>query len=205
MKKINLVILFSGNGKNMENIIFKLHKKQFQILGHCVEICVRAALSNKKNAYGLKRLENLNTQYYEKIDSIILEHANFANREEFDRQLANVLEKYKPDLVVLAGFMRILSPFFVNQFQIINIHPSLLPKYKGAHAIKDSFESKDREVGVSVHWVDEGLDSGRIILQASRLRQEDEDFEFFENQIHKIEYDLYPQAIIKAIEEGLKS
>lgn len=203
MKKINLVILFSGNGGNMENIILRLHQKQIQILKQNVEICVTAALSNKKTAYGLKRLEGLNAKYSEKITPLILEHQNFDTREEYDKELAMILQEYKPDIVVLAGFMRILSPFFVNQFQIINIHPSLLPKYKGAHAIKDSFESGDREVGVSVHWVDEGLDSGRIILQASRLRQENEEFEFFEDQLHRIEHELYPKAIIKAIEEKL--
>lgn len=193
VKEIKIAILFSGNGSNMEHIIKTLHQKDFNVNDATYHINIVGCICNKEDAYGITRLEKL------KIPCIILPHKNFKNREDFDSALKQQLETMQINLVVLAGFMRILSPDFCNAFKIINIHPSLLPKYKGAHAILDSFNSGDLEVGVSVHWVNEELDGGEIILQKSFFREEGENLENFEKKIHNLEYEIYPQAILKAI------
>lgn len=188
-----LVILFSGNGSNMENIIHKLHHKEFVVNGNIMKVDIVACVSNNKEAFGIQRAKNLN------IDCLIVPHKDFATREDFETTLIEKITPLKPDLIVLAGFMRILSPLFVSVFKSINIHPSLLPKFKGANAIQESFDSSDREVGVSAHWVNEELDSGAMIMQAKRIRDMDEDFEYFSSKIHELEYELYPQAILKAL------
>ena len=182
MKKI--VILFSGEGLNAQNIVKKLHKK------NCEVVC---AITNKKDAKGIERLSEL------AIDTKILEHINFDTRETFDVELVSMINAYKPDLVVLSGFMRILTEVFTSNVKSINLHPSLLPKYKGAKAIERSFESGDAEVGASVHYVSSELDAGDIILQKSFKRDEDESYESFCAKIKKIEFEIMPEAIIKVL------
>ncbi|WP_345993251.1 phosphoribosylglycinamide formyltransferase [Sulfurimonas sp. HSL-1716] len=175
MKKI--VVLFSGEGKNLHNIIDKLHKN----------VCeVSCAITNKADALGLKGLQ---------IKSEILEHTKFSSREEYDHELVKLIKSYKPDLVVLAGFMRILTPVFTQNIRSINLHPSLLPKHKGANAIEESFYSSDKEAGVSVHWVSEELDGGEIISQSRFLKSEDETMESFKTKIKELEYELLPRTI----------
>lgn len=182
MKKI--VILFSGTGFNAENIVKKLHG---------VECNVVCGITNKKDAKGIQKLEALG------IKSHILEHTNFKSREAFDAELVKLINAQKPDLVVLSGFMRILSNVFTSNIKAINLHPSLLPKYKGAKAIEQSFESNDAECGVSVHWVNGELDGGEIILQKSFKRDKDETFESFTQKIKQKEYEIVPEAIIKIL------
>ncbi len=182
MKKI--VILFSGEGSNAQNIIEKLHNVE------CEVVC---GITNKKEAKGLERLKKLS------IPTQILEHTDFNSREEFDEELVRVINSYKPDLVVLSGFMRILTEVFTSNIKAINLHPSLLPKYKGSRAIERSFESDDRECGVSVHDVNSELDGGAIILQQSFYKSEDETFESFSVKIKKIEFEIMPQAIVKVL------
>lgn len=194
MYRKKLIILFSGNGSNMENLIQKLHKKIFSIKGIQTQIDILACICNKKEAYGITRAKKLG------IKCIVLPHHLFDKREDFDNALAKIIQDLNADLVVLAGFMRILTPSFTHQFKIINIHPSLLPKYKGTNAIKDSFFSKDKEVGVSVHWVNEELDSGALILQEKFTRMQEETLESFSNKIHQLEYEIYPKAVIMALE-----
>ena len=131
MKTIKIAILFSGNGSNLENLVtFFRNKENLKDLK--VEPIFSIAICNNKNAFGLNRCENL------KIDSIIIPHTN-KTREEFDLAVETQLKQHKIDLVILAGFMRILTPEFTKKFKIINIHPSFLPLHKGANAIKDSF------------------------------------------------------------------
>ena len=178
MKRI--VILFSGNGTNLENIIQKLHQK---------ELLVAAAITNNPKAKGIERAKKYN------IPLEILDHRNFESREAFDQALVEHIQKYSPHLVVLAGFMRILTPVFTSQIHnTINIHPSLLPLFKGAKAIERSFASDMRVAGVTVHWVSEELDGGKIIDQAC-FHRENERLEEFEAKLHKLEYELYPKVI----------
>jgi len=182
LKKV--IILFSGEGTNLENIIKTLHLTK--------KIEVVKAISNKKDANGLKRAEKYT------IPTLVIEDKNFTAREEFDMQLVKEIEKESPDLVVLAGFMRILTPTFTKNIDAINIHPSLLPLFRGANAIENSFKSNMLVAGVSVHDVSEELDGGKIIAQDS-FDKKDMSFAEFEKRIHEIEYTLYPKAILKKL------
>ena len=164
-------------------------------MGLEIKLEITACICNKKDAYGITRCQNLN------IPCITLPHEGFGTREAFDEALASKLVDLGVDLVLLAGFMRILTPDFTSRFKIINIHPSLLPKHKGAHAIEDTYSSHDAEGGVSVHWVNEELDGGEIILQDSIPKIQGESLEDFSARIHQLEYTLYPKAVIRALEQ----
>ena len=164
-------------------------------IGLEIKLEITACICNKKDAYGITRCQNLN------IPCIMLPHEEFKTREAFDEALASKLVDLGVDLVLLAGFMRILTPDFTSRFKIINIHPSLLPKHKGAHAIEDTYSSHDAEGGVSVHWVNEELDGGEIILQDSIPKIQGESLEDFSARIHQLEYTLYPKAVIRALEQ----
>ena len=159
--------------------------KQEKILG---KIC--CVLSNKENAYGLERAKK------EKIPTEVVNNEDFKTREDFDTELVRVLSTYKPDLIVLAGFMRILSPVFVKAFggKVINIHPSLLPKYPGLNTHKRVLESSDKIHGITVHFVDESLDGGPICAQSS-LNIKTSSIKELEKEIHKLEHELYPKVI----------
>ena len=182
MKKI--VILFSGDGFNAQNIVKKLHNK---------ECHVSCGITNKRDAKGLDKLKELS------IKTDVLEHVNFNSREEFDAELEKLVNSYEPDLVVLSGFMRILSEVFTSNMKAINLHPSLLPKFKGAKAIERSFESSEADGGVSVHYVSSELDGGDVILQKSFIKSENETLESFSAKIKAIEYEIMPQAIVKVL------
>ena len=184
MKKI--LILFSGEGFNAQNIVKELHEKDCEVVG---------AITNKKNANGIQRLKKLS------IHTQVLEHTKFDTREEFDTQLVSMINAHQVDLVVLSGFMRILTEVFTSHVKSINLHPSLLPKYKGARAIEQSFESGDLECGVSVHYVNSELDGGDIIFQGSFARDENDDFESFYAKIKKVELQIMPEAIKKVLNQ----
>lgn len=187
---IKLAILFSGNGSNLQNLLEKLHKKSIQGKTYEVVLCV----CNKKNAFGIERARKFG------LESLIIEHKNFSSREEFDKELVRVIKKSGADLTILAGFMRILSPIFTQNIRAINLHPSLLPLFKGANAIKESFESDMKVAGVSVHFVSEELDGGKIIAQKAFEKKANMSFESFEAQIHQLEYELLPKAVIELFE-----
>ena len=182
MSKFKVAVLISGSGSNLQAIIDKFESDETVELS-----CV---LSNKKDAYGLKRASEAN------IDNFFVDHTNFPSREDFDRELIGTLEKYKPDLVVLAGFMRILSPLFVNKYsgKLINIHPSLLPKYKGLDTHKRVLDNNEEYHGVTVHYVDNTLDGGPICAQLS-LKVETQDIDELQKAIHELEHELYPWVI----------
>lgn len=187
VKKI--AILFSGNGSNLEVILNKVHNKVFnEIKIECVLL-----ICNKKDAFGIQRAKKFG------LETIIIENSKFSNREEFDKELVKEIKKANVDLVILAGFMRILTPIFTNEIKAINLHPSILPLFKGATAIKDSFESQMMIGGVSVHYVSEELDSGKLIKQRAFERRDDMSLEEWEEQIHKIEHELLPEAIIEIL------
>ena len=187
---VKLAVLFSGNGSNLENLIKKLHKKSFGKNEFEIALC----LCNKHNAYGIQRAKKLG------LETVIIEHKNFVSREDFDSVLVREIQKSKADLTVLAGFMRILTPIFTQNIKAINIHPSLLPLFKGANAIKESYQSDMRVAGVTVHWVSSELDSGKIIAQKAFEKTENMSFEDFEAQIHALEHELLPESIRKIFE-----
>lgn len=152
---VKLAVLFSGNGSNLENILEKLHKKTIGENTYEVVLC----LCNNKDAFGVQRAKKFG------LDTVIVDHKAYNTREEFDTILVQKIKESGANLTVLAGFMRILSPVFTKNIKAINLHPSLLPLFKGAHAIKESYESDMKVAGVSVHWVSEELDGGMIIAQ----------------------------------------
>ena len=184
-----IAVLFSGSGSNLEAILEKVHNKIF----NNVKIEVALTLTNKANAYGIERARKYG------LESVVLEHTKFASREEFDQALVDEIKKYDVDLTVLAGFMRILTPVFTTQINAINLHPSLLPLFKGAHAIKEGFESEMLVGGVSVHYVSEELDAGKLISQRAFEKTEGMSLEEFEAKIHSIEHEILPESIVKIL------
>ncbi len=183
VKKI--AILFSGTGSNLEKILQTLHQKTFD---HC-HIEVVLTLCNRPKAGGISKSRAYG------IEPLILDHTQYDSREAFDEALVGAIKKSGAELTVLAGFMRILTPMFTQNIKAINLHPSLLPLFKGGHAIKESFESPMKVAGVSVHYVSEELDGGDIIAQSCFEKSEGMDFETFEQKIHALEYELLPKTI----------
>jgi len=183
MPSRKIVILFSGEGSNLLNLIEKLQGT--------VEIV--AAVTNRPAAGGIQKAKS------RAVHVDVIDHTKYENREQFDTVLVETIKHYHPDLVVMAGFMRILTPVFTDNIRAINLHPSLLPKFKGAKAIERSFESDESEGGVSVHWVSGELDGGSVISQRVFSKAEDETLASFTDKIHMIEYELLPDTIIELL------
>ena len=188
MKTFKVAVLISGNGSNLQSLIDNFKKESL--------IDIKCVISNKENAFGLERATEAN------IDNFFVDHTKFKTREEFDQELIKILEEYDPDLIVLAGFMRILSELFVDKYigKLINIHPSLLPKYPGLETHKKVIENKDSHHGVTIHYVDKTLDGGPICAQ-SQMEVKTDNIKDLQNQIHQIEHEMYP-LVIKQIAEG---
>lgn len=184
-----LVILFSGEGSNLQTLIEKLHLKQFG--DENVEVV--SAFSNNPEANGIKRCERFG------VRCEVRNHKFYDSRESFDQALVNLIHSFSPDLVILAGFMRILSPVFTQNIKALNIHPSLLPLFKGSNAMRESYESNMKVAGITVHWVSEELDSGEIVAQKCLEKIEGESFEDFKARMHTLEHQLYPEAVLKVL------
>lgn len=146
---------------------------------------------DKADALALKRAAKL------RLETFLMDAKQFKSRSEFDARIDQELERRSIDFILLAGFMRILGSEFVRKWRwrILNVHPAILPKYPGAYAIKDAFEAKEKETGVTIHFVDEGVDTGPIILQRSVPIKADDTLEALEARVHAVEYELYPEAI----------
>jgi phosphoribosylglycinamide formyltransferase 1 len=190
MVRKKIAILFSGSGSNLERIIQEVHNKTFSTC----KIEIACLICNKKDAYGIQRAEKYG------LKTIVLEHENFSSREEFDKELVKIIQSYKVDLTVLAGFMRILTPEFTKNVKAINLHPSLLPLFKGAKAIEQSYNSPMKVGGISVHYVSEELDGGEIIAQECFQKKDDMSLNEFEKKIHSLEHELLPKTIIDILE-----
>lgn len=183
-----IAILFSGSGSNMENIIKKLHGKCFK--GTKIEVAL--LICNKPDAKGIERAKKLG------FDTLVIEHTKYASRDGFDAELVRAIKVANVDLVVLAGFMRVLGAQFCQSVKAINLHPSILPLFKGAHAIKESFESDMMVGGISIHWVSAELDGGKIIAQKTFARK-NRSLEEWEAKTHELEHKLLPKTIIKVL------
>lgn len=180
----NIACLASGNGSNFQAIVEAVKKGK-------IRANLKLLVSDNPGAYCLERAARA------RVKAFIVERGDFLSKKDFEEQIVKKLKSEKIDLVILAGFMRVLSPYFVRQYKnkILNIHPALLPAFKGAHAIADAFKYGVKVTGVTVHIVDEEVDHGRIILQeALKVRQKDT-LEVLEQRIHRLEHKLYPQAI----------
>ncbi len=183
-KPLPIVVLISGGGSNLQTIIDRIADNTIN-----AEIC--AVISNKPDAYGIKRAQKAN------IPTEIIDHSQYDSRESFDAELTRRIEKYQPELIVLAGFMRILSDDFVNHFygKMINIHPSLLPKYRGLHTHKRALDAGDSEHGLSIHYVSAKLDGGPVILQKTVPVLENDTESSLAERVLAQEHIAYPQVI----------
>jgi phosphoribosylglycinamide formyltransferase-1 len=182
--RLRVAVLVSGSGTNLQAIIDALEKRNYPAE-------VEIVISNHPEAYALQRARK------KKIPVAVIPHQQFVSRQEFEKALISTLDRARVDLVVLAGFMRVLSPHFVRHYchRILNIHPALLPSFPGTHAIQKAWEYGVKTTGVTVHFVDEGTDTGPIVLQKEVPIQEGESLKDLEKRIHAVEHRLYPEAI----------
>ena len=180
-----LVVLISGGGSNLQSFIDACNKGNSNLNARIV-----AVISNKPEAKGLDRASQAG------IPNIIVDHRAFGSREEFDANLGDVIDSFAPDLVILAGFMRILTPDFVNRFigKLINIHPSLLPAYPGLHTHQRALDAGDAEAGATVHFVTPELDGGPAILQAKVPILADDNASSLAARVLSVEHKIYPTA-----------
>jgi phosphoribosylglycinamide formyltransferase-1 len=181
---IRVVVLISGSGSNLQALIDgeKSSDLPIQIVG---------VISNRPDVYGLVRAIQAD------IPAITLDHKNFADRESFDQQLMSVIDDLKPDLVVLAGFMRILTPGFTRHYlgRMLNIHPSLLPKFQGLHTHQRALDAGETRHGVSVHFVTAELDGGPCVIQASVPVIAGDDAVSLAKRVQRQEHIIYPLAV----------
>jgi phosphoribosylglycinamide formyltransferase-1 len=182
---MNFAVFASGNGSNLQALINACRTKT-------IKATLKLVFSDKAEAYALTRARKA------RVSRIVhLDPKEFSSREEFDSAVVMVLKREKIDFVVLAGFMRILSPGFIRAFKnrILNIHPALLPAFKGGHAIKDALDSGAKVTGVTVHFVDEKVDHGPVILQEPVVIRPGDNASTLAARIHKVEHRIYPKAI----------
>ena len=181
---LRVVVLISGNGSNLQAIIDA--SRQDPGLYEVV-----AVISNREDAYGLERADR------EGISSAIVDHKAYETREAYDHALMQIIDAFEPELVVLAGFMRILTPEFVRHYadRMLNIHPSLLPKYKGLNTHQRAIDAGDKVHGCSVHFVTEALDDGPVVLQAEVPVLENDTAETLADRVHLQEHIIYPEAV----------
>ncbi|MBN7821095.1 phosphoribosylglycinamide formyltransferase [Bowmanella yangjiangensis] len=180
----SIVVLISGSGTNLQSILDSIQEGR-------IEGQVSAVISNQADAFGLERAKKAD------VPAHVLSHKDFADRESYDQALMQLIDGYQPDLVVLAGFMRILSEGFVQHYlgRMLNIHPSLLPKYKGLHTHKRAIEAGDREHGATVHFVTPELDGGPVVIQSKVPVFADDNEEDLSSRVREQELQLYPLVV----------
>ena len=181
---LKLGVLISGNGSNLQSIIDHIEQGSLKAV-------IKIVVSNNPDAYGLTRAKKHG------IPSVILKNGDYKSRDDFDAQLIKTLKEHEVDLVILAGFMRIISPAILKAFpgRVMNIHPALLPSFPGLHGQKQAVEYGVRFSGCTVHFVDEGVDTGPIIIQSVVPVQEDDTEDTLAARILKEEHKIYPAAI----------
>jgi phosphoribosylglycinamide formyltransferase-1 len=184
IKKIGIGVLVSGSGSNLQSLIDNIEAGRLDAKIHIV-------ISNNEDAYALKRCRKHN------IATAVVDHRDFSFREDFDRQLVTILNEYDVELVVMAGFMRILTPVFFRAFpmRIMNIHPALLPAFPGLHVQQQAIDYGAKFSGCTVHFADKGIDSGPVIIQAVVPVYGDDDADSLAGRILKEEHRIYPQAV----------
>ena len=189
----SIVVLVSGNGSNLQAIIDDIAEQK-------INAKIAAVIANQDTAYALIRAKNAD------IPAICIDHKRFASREEYDAEMVNCIDQFAPNLIVLAGFMRILTPSFVKHYQgrMLNIHPSLLPKYKGLHTHQRVIDAGDAEHGASVHFVTPELDGGPVVLQSKVPVFEQQDPQELADRVQQQERQMYPLVIKWFCEDRLK-
>jgi len=190
---VNIAVLCSGSGTNLQAIIDKTKS------GY-IPAKIALVVSDNEYAFALKRAKKAF------IETLVLDKKDFKTREDFDKEIIKNLKKKNIELVVLAGFMRLMSPYFIKEYRnrIMNIHPALLPSFKGTHGIKDALEYGVKVTGPTVHFVDEKLDNGPIILQKALEIRDGDTEESLLKRVHGEEHKIYPEAIKLFVEGKLK-
>jgi phosphoribosylglycinamide formyltransferase 1 len=185
MATLDLGVLVSGNGSNLQAILDAIENRT-------LDARVRVVLSNRPQAFALERAKNAG------VPAVAISHQGHASREAFDQLLIEALRAHGVDLVVLAGFMRILTPPFLHAFggRVINIHPSLLPSFPGVHAMRQALDHGVKVTGCTVHWVEVGVDSGPIIAQRAVPILNGDSEQSLAERMHRAEHELYVQALV---------
>lgn len=185
-QKPRLAIFCSGNGSNFEAILTAIRRGTLR-----AEVAVMVC--DKPGAYAVTRASKAG------IPTVVVSPKLFPSRAEYEKLILRILKSQQIDLIVLAGFMRILTPAFIRAYKgkIVNVHPSLLPQFKGAHAIRDAFQAKVKETGVTIHVVTEELDAGPILAQRKVRVSKSDTLELLEGRIHRLEHKLYADQIQK--------
>jgi len=189
----SIVVLISGSGSNLQALLNHFSEQPEKSR-------ISAVISNKADAYGIERAVRAGVPVH------VLPHNDYADRASFDQALAGQIDKYAPDLVILAGFMRILTPEFTDRYlgRLLNIHPSLLPKYKGLDTHQRVLEAGDAEHGCSVHFVTSELDGGPVIVQARIAVTPDDTVNSLANKVHLLEHQIYPLAAQWFVDDRLQ-
>ena len=179
-----ILVLISGSGSNLQSMIDKVD-------AHKIDGSIVGVISNRSEAYGLERAAIAG------IPTRVLDHTLFDSRQDYDESLAGLIDSFEPDVIVLAGFMRILTPELVRKFtgKMLNIHPSLLPKYTGLNTHRRAIAAQDSEHGCSVHFVTEELDGGPVILQAKVPVFDDDTEQSLQERVLQQEHQIYPLTV----------
>jgi phosphoribosylglycinamide formyltransferase-1 len=190
---MKIAILASGRGSNFAALAKAAKKSNFKAR-------IKLLITDKEKSFVRRRARRF------KIKDIFINPKDFKSRQDFDKQLFKILSREKIDLILLAGYMRIVSPYLVKKYKnkILNIHPALLPRFRGKDAIARAFKKGCKTTGVTVHFVDEGVDTGPIILQKEVKIKNKETLAGLERRIHKLEHKLYPQALKLVVQKRLQ-
>lgn len=182
---VNIAIFASGNGSNFENIVREIQQ------GHVNNASCKVLFVDKENAYAIERAKKLN------IPFVFVNPKAYENKEAYENNVLNILREYHIELIVLAGYMRFIGSVLLTNFhnRIINLHPAYLPAFPGAHSIQDAYEAKAEYTGVTVHYVDEGVDTGEIIHQEKITIDPSWSLETLEEHVHALEYNMFPQVV----------
>ncbi len=182
--KVNIGVLVSGSGSNFQSIIDQTENGN-------LDAVIKVVICNNPDAYALERAKKHN------IPSVIIDHKDFKDRSELDEKMIDILKSYSVELVIMAGFMRVLTPLFIKAFpmRIMNIHPAILPSFQGTHAQERAFNYGVKFSGCSVHFADEGVDTGPVIIQSVVPVYDDDTADTLQERILKEEHRIFPQAI----------
>ena len=192
-RPLNLVVIISGNGSNLQSIIDAIECGQ-------VNAQISAVISNNPDAFGLSRAKKHG------LVQQVVDHHCFDGREAFDQSLLETVNRYRPDFIILAGFMRILGSAFIQAYKdkILNIHPSILPDYKGLNTHQRAIDNRETEHGVSIHLVTEGLDDGPVLLRGRYPVAAQDTVEDLQRKGHALEHQMYPRLIQWLCDDELK-
>lgn len=188
---VNVAVFASGSGTNFENLVHAdLHYARIQLL-----------IVDQKQAYVIERAKKNHIPYY------YVNPKAYSSKKEYEQQILTYLKEYEIEIVALAGYMRYIGEVLLKHYggKIINIHPAYLPCFPGAHGIKDAYEAKAKETGVTIHYVDEGVDTGKIIYQEKFEINPLWTLEELEERVHALEYQLYPKVLDQLCKEEIKN